>query len=91
MARSETTGKKPETTGKKIDPIIERDAYDIGGFCERHSISVPQYYKMRARGEEMPDVFYSGSKPLISKEAAARWRAKREADAKQNKQAAATA
>jgi hypothetical protein len=46
-------------------------------FCMRHSISVPQYYKMRKLGLT-PVEFRVGTRVLISKESAAAWRRKRE-------------
>jgi hypothetical protein len=56
----------------------EKDAYSVREFCERHGISVQSYYKQRLQGL-MPDEFRVGVRVLISKEAAARWRAEREA------------
>lgn len=52
------------------------DCYTIQEFCARHRLSVALFYKMRA---EMPAVFRVGTRVLVSKEAAARWRAEREA------------
>ena len=45
-------------------------------FCRRHRLSVQIFYKYP---ELMPDSFYVGSRRLISREAATRWRAEREA------------
>jgi hypothetical protein len=53
------------------------DAFSIETFCLRHSISVPQYYKMRKLGL-MPVEFRVGTRVLISKESAAAWRRERE-------------
>jgi hypothetical protein len=86
MARPEITGKKVTTTGtviakKKITPPTgppaDLDAFSIEEFCRRHSISVPQYYKMRKVGLT-PTEFRVGSRVLISKESAASWRRERE-------------
>jgi hypothetical protein len=51
------------------------DAYSIAEFCKQHRISIPLFYKVR---HQMPDTFNVGSRVLISREAAARWRAERE-------------
>jgi hypothetical protein len=68
---------RPEVTGRKIRLIQgtgedDRDAFSVREFCSRHGISVQVFYKRRS---EMPDTFRVGSRVLISKEAAARWRA----------------
>jgi hypothetical protein len=71
---------RPEVTGKKITAAgiaPDRDAYGIEEFCQRHSISVPQYYKMRKLGLT-PREFRIGTRVLISKESAAAWRRERE-------------
>jgi hypothetical protein len=61
-------------------------AYSVKQFCEAHgNISKAHFYVMKKRGEG-PQTFKSGSKVLISTEAAAKWRAEREA-AEQQKQA----
>ncbi|WP_338822734.1 hypothetical protein WDM22_02090 [Bradyrhizobium septentrionale] len=54
----------------------EADAFSIREFCRRNRISVQSFYKFRT---EMPDTFRVGTRVLVSKEAAARWRAAREA------------
>lgn len=56
--------------------LDDADAYTIQEFCRRHRLSVALFYKMK---DEMPAVFRIGSRVLVSKEAAARWRAAREA------------
>jgi hypothetical protein len=58
--------------------VGEKDAYSIAEFCQRHGISIQSYYKQRALGL-MPVEFRIGTRVLISKESAARWRAEREA------------
>ena len=51
------------------------DAFTVSEFCARHRISVQVFYKYP---DLMPASFYVGSRRLISREAAARWRAQRE-------------
>jgi hypothetical protein len=53
----------------------EGDAYSIQEFCKRHRISIQLFYKYE---NDMPDTFNVGKRRLISREAAARWRAERE-------------
>jgi len=59
----------------------EADAYSIAEFCHRHRISLQLYYKLRQKGLT-PAEFHVGSRVLISRESAARWRAEREAAAR---------
>ena len=69
---------RPEVTGRKIallDVADDVDAFSVNEFCRRHRISVQLFYKMR---DQMPATFNVGTRVLISKEAAARWRAERE-------------
>jgi hypothetical protein len=67
---------RPEATGRKIRVIEgDRDAFGVREFCQRHGISVQLFYKLRT---EMPQTFNVGNRVLISREAAARWRAARE-------------
>ena len=69
---------RPEITGRKIGPT-EADAFSIAQFCQRHGISIGMYYKMRAQDpRSMPREIHVGARRLISKEAAADWRAERE-------------
>jgi hypothetical protein len=63
----------------------EPDAFSIEEFCLRHRISVGLFYKFP---EDMPDSFFAGKRRLISREAAARWRRKREQSAKRELAAA---
>jgi hypothetical protein len=86
MARPEVTGRKMAATSAAATPALARgppvyalddaDAYTIDEFCKRHRISVPMFYK---RPDLMPRTFNIGKRRLISREAAARWRAEREA------------
>jgi hypothetical protein len=73
--RPEVTGKKITSTGMAMG--TDFDAYSIETFCVRHSISVPQYYKMRKLGLT-PVEFRVGTRVLISRESAAAWRRERE-------------
>jgi hypothetical protein len=57
-----------------------RAAYSIREFCEAHRISVRAYFKMKAEGWG-PTEMRIGKRVVISLEAAARWRAEREAAA----------
>jgi hypothetical protein len=68
---------RPEITGRKTGPIElrDRDAFSVEEFCRRHGISVQVFYK---RKTEMPATFRVGTRVLISKESAARWRTARE-------------
>ena len=76
---------RPEITGRKIGRT-EADAFSIAEFCQRHGISIAMYYKMRAKdAKSVPREIHVGTRRLISKEAAADWRAEREREiAKQN-------
>lgn len=52
---------------------MERDSYSIPEFCARHCISRSAYYVLVGKGMG-PKTFNVGNKPLISVEAAERWR-----------------
>jgi hypothetical protein len=56
----------------------EQDAFTVSEFCERHRISRTIFYEILKAGTG-PTIFKCGAKTLVSKEAAARWRAEREA------------
>jgi hypothetical protein len=66
--------KRPER--KQPAAADERDAYSVSEFCNRHGISPQLFYKFKT---QMPRTFNVGTRVLISREAAARWRAEREA------------
>jgi hypothetical protein len=72
MTRPEATSKKPP-----LKPA-DLDCFSIAEFCRRHGVSVQTYYKLRGEGL-MPDEIRLGTRVLISRESAARWRAAREA------------
>jgi hypothetical protein len=86
MARPEVTGRKPYHRGRKRGsrnrrrkiPVTERSASTITEFCEAHRISRTRYYELKDEGLA-PDEMVVGRRRLISNEAAARWRAAREA------------
>jgi excisionase family DNA binding protein len=56
----------------------DADAYSLAEFCRRHGISLQLFYKLIQQGRA-PATFRVGTRVLVSKEAAARWRAEREA------------
>ena len=56
---------------------LELMTYDIGAFCAAHGISADTYFRMQRRGEG-PVIMKVGGRTLISVEAAAAWRRKRE-------------
>jgi hypothetical protein len=61
-----------------IPTAPERAAYSVGEFCMAHRISRSKLYQMWAAGSG-PRVMRIGSKVLVTVEAAADWRAAREA------------
>lgn len=60
------------------DAPLAPQAYSIDGFCAAHDISPTTYFKLKAEGSA-PDEMRVGRRVRISVEAAARWRAEREA------------
>jgi hypothetical protein len=58
-------------------PQMQQAAYSIDTFCAVHDISRASLYNAWAEGTG-PAFFRVGSKRLISREAAARWREERE-------------
>jgi len=73
--RQRTIGTATQPRGP---PAGEADAYSLAEFCKRHRISVQLYYKLAQQGLA-PVTFRVGTRVLVSKESAARWRAEREA------------
>lgn len=55
----------------------EVDAFSLARFCRRHGISLQMYYKL-VQQDLAPVTFNIGTRVLVSREAAARWRAERE-------------
>jgi hypothetical protein len=76
MPCPEVTGRKRTTARPEPAAFDDADAYSVEEFCRRHRISVQAFYK---HPHLMPATFYVASRRLISREAAARWRAEREA------------
>ena len=74
--RAETGSSQERTV--LIEPE-QLDAYSIALFCSRHGISERFYFKLKAAGRG-PAEMRLGNRVLISREAAARWRAEREDD-----------
>jgi hypothetical protein len=65
--------------GKTLDPPThQRAVYTVNEFCTAHRISRSQLYKLWQAGVG-PRIMRVGSKILITNEAAADWRSKREA------------
>jgi hypothetical protein len=64
----------------EADAYPEADAYNIRAFCKRHDISEQFYWKLHAAGLG-PAIMKVGARTLISREAAAAWRAERTAAA----------
>ena len=79
MARSKPRPPRPETDGSQQRTSEQLDAYSIALFCARHGISERFYFKLKAAGRG-PAEMQLGNRVLISREAAARWRAEREAE-----------
>ena len=73
MPAHSQTKRPPATTDQHGDMY----AYSLAEFCRPHGISLQLYYKLAQQGLA-PKTFYVGSRVLISKEAAARWRRARE-------------
>jgi hypothetical protein len=68
---------RPEVTGRKQSAVTDdADAFSVVEFCRRHRISPQLFYKFK---DQMPVTFRIGTRVLISRESAARWRAGREA------------
>jgi hypothetical protein len=66
----------------EVESGTEALAFSIREFCKRHAISERFYFKLKADGHG-PEEIHLGHRVLISREAAARWRAEREAESAQ--------
>ena len=66
----------PEVTERKKQAIDDTDSFGVAEFCRRHGFSTQLFYKFKSN---MPVTFRVGTRVLISREAAAAWRRKREA------------
>jgi len=82
MARPEVTGRKTKTSARQRRDLsrVPVAAYSRQEFCDAHRISRSKYFELKAKGLG-PDEMDVDGKKTISIEAAARWRAKREAAA----------
>lgn len=56
---------------------MEKDAYNIIEFCQRHGLSRAAFYNLEKIGQA-PRIMRVGGRVMISKEAAADWRRERE-------------
>jgi predicted DNA-binding transcriptional regulator AlpA len=80
MARGEVTGRKPGTGTDLNKEPTPRLALSIPEFCEAHGISEGMFYKMKKQNRGLtPREMKIGTRTLITFEAAAKWRAEREA------------
>lgn len=71
---------------KKIE--VERAAFGVDEFCKAHGICRSNFYALVNAGEG-PRIFKAGTRTLVSKEAAADWRAARELASSQGVKVAA--
>ena len=85
MARGEVSGRKPQEcapASRKKPPARGPPAptamYSIASFCLAHGISQSFYFQLKADGLG-PDELHLGARVFNTHEAAARWRAVREA------------
>jgi hypothetical protein len=76
LRRRKLRRRKPQARAPPAD--APADAYSIREFCRRHDISEAFFFKLQAKGLA-PAVMNVGARRLISVEAAAAWRRKREA------------
>jgi hypothetical protein len=76
-------GAPKSDTPKQLPPIrgppLQAAAYSIREFCAAHRLSQSMYFKMRSMGFG-PREMHVGTRILITMEAAAAWRAEREAE-----------
>jgi hypothetical protein len=74
---------EPSDNSKTVRRILYKDvpaaAYTIATFCVAHDISESFYHKLKSQGRA-PREMHVGTRVLISYEAAADWRAAREAE-----------
>lgn len=75
MARGETSSRKKPDTEMAPTPRL---ALSIPEFCAAHDISEGMFYKLKKKGLT-PREMKLGTRTLITFEAAAHWRAEREA------------
>lgn len=73
---------------RQLDPkALTPECFTITEFCRTHGLSRSAYYRLRDEGRGPEEFRFNDNMPkakvLITKEAAARWRAGREAESKQ--------
>lgn len=68
-------GSAPKAQAPPPRSTAERDAYTVPEFCARHRISTGTYYNLKKRNLG-PREGWALGRALITKEAAAEWRAK---------------
>jgi hypothetical protein len=80
VARPEVTGRKPAAVGRKrrSRPLTPPACFSVASFCVAHHISEAFYYKLKSQGLG-PREMQVGARILVTYEAAADWRAEREA------------
>ena len=78
MARREITGKKLSGADPREPQPVPTLAMSIPQFCTAHNISEGFYYKLKKQ-KLNPREMKIGTRTLITFEAAAKWRAEREA------------
>ncbi|MGX1320497.1 hypothetical protein AB7M17_003950 [Bradyrhizobium sp. USDA 377] len=88
-ARKRKPRKKAATPKRLRMDNIPTLAMSVDQFCHAHNLNRDTFYEL-LKEDKAPDCILTGKRRrLISFEAAARWRAEREADAKAQKEAAA--
>jgi hypothetical protein len=80
----------PDVLASIRDPGLPIECYSRLEFCRSHRVS-ERFYRILRQAGLGPDEIHLGTKILISKEAAARWRAEREAASKAEAEAKAEA
>jgi hypothetical protein len=73
--------KKKAAKNEAPEAAPEPDAYTITEFCARHRISRTTYYRLREKQRAPVEVPIGSRRVIITREAAARWRAQQDADA----------
>jgi hypothetical protein len=71
---------------RRITPAnasTEPHAFTLSEFCVAHRIGLNTYYRLRKTGKG-PEEVRIGTKVLVTKESAARWRAALDAEAKKS-------
>jgi|SRR5271166_6183716 len=64
-------------SGTKLGGAMDKDAYTIPEFCQRHGISASHFFELAKQGLG-PRTMSVGRRRLVSKEASAEWRRERE-------------